>query len=234
MDLTHLFMNTSKYWFFVLVAFSTVNLSACSTIKSWFPDKEKDYHYHKELPELEYPPDLQPKPDKQRNISDNSKFIKQQQASEDAKDIVYQEQPDDAGNSNDLAIVRMVEYDDGSVRMQIDSSMKRAWPMVGKALSRNSIEITDRNRSEAVYFVQYDPEVEKYEDGSILDEFDFFFGDDPRQEKEYHIRLAEDKNLTEVMVADENDKPISEGDGIKLLNLVYETIKADKGKKAEE
>jgi outer membrane protein assembly factor BamC len=234
MDLTRLLMSTSKYWLFVLVAFSTLNLSACSTIKSWFPDKEKDYHYHKELPALEYPPDLQPKPDRQRNSSDNSKFIKQQQASEDAKDRVNQEQPDDAEISNNLATVRMVEYDDGSVRIQIDSSLKRAWPIVGKALSRNAIEITDRNRSEAVYFVQYDPEVEKYEDGSILDEIDFFFGDDPRQEKEYHIRLAEDKNLTEVMVADEKDQPLTEGDGIKLLNLLYETIKADQKKKPEK
>ena len=227
-------MNTSKYWLFVLVAFSTVNLSACNTITGWFPDKEKDYHYHKEIPELEYPPDLQPKSDKQRNISDGNKFTKKQQESDAGINRVNQEQSDDAVISNDRVIVRMVEYDEGSVRIQIDSSLKRAWPIVGKALSRNSIEITDRNRSEAVYFVQYDPEVEKYEDGSISDEFGFFFGDDPRQEKEYHIRLAEDKNITEVMVADENDKPLSEGDGIKLLNLLYETIKADQEKKAAE
>jgi len=33
-------------------------LSACSTIKQWFPDKEKDYQHTTEIPELVLPPDL--------------------------------------------------------------------------------------------------------------------------------------------------------------------------------
>lgn len=33
-------------------------VSACSTIKQWFPDKEKDYQYTTEIPELVLPPDL--------------------------------------------------------------------------------------------------------------------------------------------------------------------------------
>ncbi len=212
-------MNIFKSWLHLIVALAAINLSACSTIAGFFPDKEKDYHYHKELPELELPPDLQAKADKQQISADN-KFLKQQKKSEG-----------DAYSSTPV-VVRWVKYDEGSVRIQMESSLKRAWPIVGKALSRNSIEVTDRNRSEAVYFVQYDPEVEKYEDGSIADEFGFFFGDNPRQEKEYHLRLAVDKNLTEVMVTDDKDKPLSEGDGIKLLNLVYETIKASQEEKA--
>ena len=55
-----------------------------------------------------------------------------------------------------------------------------------------------------------------------------------RQEKEYHIWLAEEDNLTEVMVADEKDTPLADGDGIKLLRTLYETIKDDQEKKAGE
>lgn len=36
-----------------------IMLSACSTIKQWFPDKEKDYQFTTEIPELVLPPDLQ-------------------------------------------------------------------------------------------------------------------------------------------------------------------------------
>lgn len=214
-------MNISKYWLYLIVALAAINFAACSTVSGFFPDKEKDYHYHKELPELELPPDLQAKVDKQQTPGAN-KFVKQQKKSEG-----------DTYNSAPV-VVRWVKYDEGSVRIQMESSLKRAWPIVGKALSHNMIEITDRNRSEAVYFVQFDPEVEKYEDGSIADEFGFFFGDNPRQEKEYHLRLAVDRNLTEVMVTDDKDKPLSEGDGIKLLNLVYETIKASQEEKAQK
>lgn len=42
--------------FFCVLALSV--LSACSTIKQWFPDKEKDYQYTTEIPELVLPPDL--------------------------------------------------------------------------------------------------------------------------------------------------------------------------------
>lgn len=35
-----------------------LGLSACSTIKSWFPDKQKEYRYSAEIPALEIPPDV--------------------------------------------------------------------------------------------------------------------------------------------------------------------------------
>jgi len=42
-------------WAFMLMLLA---LSACSTIKQWFPDKEKDYQHTTEIPELVLPPDL--------------------------------------------------------------------------------------------------------------------------------------------------------------------------------
>jgi outer membrane protein assembly factor BamC len=217
-------MNISQIRFFLTAVFLTVHLSACDTIAKYFPDKEKDYHYHTELPPLELPPDLQAKSDQERKFTGVTKKPEASAKPTSADQTI----------NMDPVRVRMVKYDDGSVRLQIESSLKKAWPIVGKALSRNLIEITDRNRSEAVFFVQYDPDAKKYEDGTLGDEFEFFFGDNPRQEKEYHIWLAEEDNLTEVMVADEKDTPLADGDGIKLLRTLYETIKDDQEKKAGE
>ena len=69
-------MKTFKYGLVVTVVFlSAGNITACNTIAGFFPDKEKDYHYHKELPELELPPDLQNKANKRQYISDDDKNL---------------------------------------------------------------------------------------------------------------------------------------------------------------
>jgi outer membrane protein assembly factor BamC len=103
--------------------------------------------------------------------------------------------------------------------------------MVGKAISHNGIEITGRFRDQAVYVVQYDPDEQAYEDGSLWDEVIFFFGDDQRQELEYHVRLIDDVKMIEVVITDENDVPVMEGGGLTLLQQIYSTLKTEVQKK---
>ena len=42
----------------VIILLATTLLPGCSYIKSWFPDKEKDYQYTVEIPELVLPDTL--------------------------------------------------------------------------------------------------------------------------------------------------------------------------------
>lgn len=42
-----------------LVSVLALALSGCETIKSYFPDKEKDYRFHNEIPPLIVPPEIQ-------------------------------------------------------------------------------------------------------------------------------------------------------------------------------
>ena len=119
------------------------------------------------------------------------------------------------------------EYSDGTALIRVGDVIQRSWRIVGKALSHHSIEITDRDELERIYFVQYDPDFKKVEDGSLWDEFLFIFGSDPANDKKFGVKLFENGTATEIIVLDSEDKPVSEGAGLKLLNLLYKTIKED-------
>lgn len=195
------------------------HLSACEWVKSGLPDKEKDYYVSQEIPPLQLPPDLE----KQAVELQPAPPLLPGEAEESSTSP-----PDsDSKESTTEESVKLVIYDGGATRIQINEAMARSWRLVGKALSRNSIEIINRDEDNEAYFVQFDPNEHEYEDGALWNEVTFFFGDDQHQEKEYGVRLVENEQLTEVIVTDADDVPLSEGPGMLLLNLLYETIKAD-------
>ncbi len=191
-------MKPSKLIFMLSLA----QLTACSY---FFPDKETDYVYSKEIKPLEMPPDLHAE--------------KQQIAADDSVGVV----------SGTLA--NTVEYftDDLGAYLRINSPFARVWRIVGKAITTQSIEIIDKDRSHATYYVKYDPALQEVADGSFWDELVFFFGSDVHQEKLYLIYLAETEQgaSTGVFVQDEKGNSLASGDGEKLLNLLYEAIKKD-------
>ncbi len=203
----------------VLTIPAVFQLSACQWVKSGLPDKEKDYYVSQEIPPLQLPPDLenqavafQPAPPLLPGETEEPTTAPSDSESKESTT----EEP-----------VKLVIYDGGATRIQLTEPLDRSWRIVGKALSRNSIEITSRDEANAAYIVQFDPNEHEYEDGALWDEVTFFFGDDMHQEKEYGVRLVENKQLTEVIVTDADETPLSEGPGMLLLNLMYETIKAD-------
>jgi len=200
-----------------------INLSACVNIKSYFPDKEKDYQFTTEIPELQIPEDLS------NNRIHYGSTIRPSQPSIISPVIPHASENKVVDNEEEKSeiLVELVEYSGGTTRIRIEDSIERTWRVVGKALSRNAIEITNRNEFESYYSVQYDPDFKKFEDGSLWDEVLFIFGSDPAKEQEYKIRLAENGALTEVIVLDKEDLPLSRGGGLKLLNLLYKTIKDD-------
>jgi len=206
-----------------LCLLGAINLSACVNIKSYFPDKEKDYQFTTEIPELQIPEDLS-----NSNIHYGS-TIRPSEPSVISPIVphISENEVDDNGEEKTEILVELVEYLGGTTRIRVEDSIARTWRVVGKALSRNAIEITNRNEYESYYSVQYDPDFKKFEDGSLWDEVLFIFGSDPAKEQEYKIRLAENGALTEVIVLDKDDLPLSRGGGLKLLNLLYKTIKED-------
>ncbi len=200
-----------------------LNLSACSYVQGYFPDKQKDYQFTTEIPPLTIPEDLTKQSTKKTLATNSGQPDSQQNA---GVETVPVSAPDSADKGEDIYI-DLVEFSGGATRIRIEDNINSVWRLVGKALSRQSIEITDRNEADKVYFVQYDPDFKKVEDGSLWDEALFLFGTDPSQEQEFRVVLIENDTLTEILVLDENDKPLSEGAGFKLLNTLYKTIKAD-------
>ena len=213
------------------------NLSACSALKGFFPDKEKEYQLITEIPPLIVPPDLSSDAIQKRKTVDSGVPVYQNQeepelVSEDrdstTEENVFEENVvDEKTETQESIYVDLIEFSGGATRIRIEDTIDRNWRTVGKALSRHSIEITARDELDRIYYVQYDPDFQKVEDGSLWDEVLFLFGSDPAQEKEFRVRLVENGSLTEVIVLDKNDKPLSKGPGLKLLRLLFETIKED-------
>ncbi|MGZ8241803.1 MAG: outer membrane protein assembly factor BamC [Methylobacter sp.] len=202
---------------FLIIAL--VNLPACSYVKNLFPDKEKDYQYTTEIPPLSLPPDLR------GNI-----FLSADDPT--TPDVEVSSTADSAPENNqeakpELIKVELVNSETGADQLRIEAPIAHAWRIVGKALSRNSIEVTKRDQEESLYQVQYDPDAQKVKDGSLWDEAVFIFSGFQGNEKEYEIKLVEDNQHTNVIVLDEDRKPVSEGPGLKLLTLLLDTIKAD-------
>lgn len=184
--------------FKALIILSLIPLSACSY---FFPDKEKDYVYSKQIATLEMPPDLK--------------------AENNSVDIT--ESFDPITLSNTIEFIQQ----ESQAYLLINSTFAHVWRVVGKALTERSIEITDKNRSLATYYVQYDPNAKDVEDGSYWDEVIFFFGSDPHQEKPYQVFLAKLNQRTQVFIRDEQGRPLSQGEGLQLLTALFETIKKD-------
>ncbi|MCK5831316.1 MAG: outer membrane protein assembly factor BamC [Methylococcales bacterium] len=202
-----------------------ITISSCGFMKDYFPDKEQDYQLKKEIPVLVIPSDLSGNKAYPFGAGfSNDKELVHEDVSNKKNDFVV------SGNQT-IKTVDLIKYSDKSTRLKITDTFIRSWRIVGKALSRHSIEITNRDVLKGIYFVQYDPDFKKVEDGSLWDEFLFIFGADPAKEREFRVQLVENINGTEVVVLDNSDTEASEGPGLALLNVLYESIKKDLAKK---
>lgn len=199
-----------------------ITIPACGYVKEYFPDKEKDYQLTKEIPELVVPSDLS------GNI--NEPMQGGFSAAKDDDELAYGKNKDDlfieTDNQSTLS-VDLIKYSNKATRINIKDSFMRSWRIVGKALSRESIEIINRDVEKGVYTVQYDPDFEKVEDGSLWDEVLFIFGSDPAKEKEYRVEVFEKKTGTDVFVLDGDGNELSDGTGLVLLKMLYGKIKID-------
>jgi outer membrane protein assembly factor BamC len=123
----------------------------------------------------------------------------------------------------------LVKSEQGENRLRIAAPIAQAWRMVGKALSRKAVEVTQRNQEEKSYLVQFNPNEQKVEDDSIWDELSFMFKGFETGDLEYLIELQDvDAQVTEVLITDkERQSTAGEGPGLNLLTLIRDTIKAD-------
>lgn len=218
-------MKQSPYSIFLVIAV-LVNLSACSTIKPYFPDKQKDYRYSHEISRLRLPSDLT-----EHRVKDFSldpelpvKNIEQQET------VKISEQVEETRKSqvgNQKGRVKLVGFDGGGLRLMVTEEIKRAWYIVGKALSRQAIEVTERNQNAASFTIQFDPAKDQINDGSLWNEFEFLFGEDRHLDQKFHVILADNTDQTEIIVTDENGIPQSKGPGLSLLVVLFESIKED-------
>lgn len=208
----------------LIVVIVSANLSACTTIKNWFPDKEKDYQFTTEIPPLTIPPDLSGGSITNVPAAPAASAAESTSASEPS--------PEPAPTvERKLIQVELVNADQGTKRLRISAPPATAWRMVGKALSRQFMEVTNRNQEERQFNVLYDPNNKEVEDGGIWDEVTFFLKGFETNEQEYVLKLVEnDSQQTDVVILDKEQKPIADEASLSLLKLLHDTIKADLAK----
>jgi outer membrane protein assembly factor BamC len=209
----------------IIIVAVLVNVSACTYIKNLFPDKEKDYQFTTEIPPMVLPPDLSG--DSTAKVPAAS--TAEAPESNDAAPTVSSTEETPTIDRK-LIQVELVDADQGTKQLNIGAPIEMAWRMVGKALSRKSIEVTNRNQEEKLFHVQYDPNKQEVEDGSFWDEVKYFFKGIEITEQEYLLKLVANNQQTDVIIMDKDQKPATDGTSLSLLTLLHDTIKADLAK----
>ncbi len=238
----------------VIAAALLSTLSACSYVKSLFPDKEKDYQYTTEIPPLILPPDLKVSsvpglptpsaaPDANASYAGPSATVnarvEQAAAPTVKKPAATSAMPveDVAGSDsepelpNQAVTVDRVKFDNGENRLRINVPFTRAWRIMGKALSRKALEVTARNQEAGLFTVQYDPDEHTAKDSSYWNEFTSMFTETESNEKTYLLKLEKNNQQTDIVVVDKDQQPLLDAASFKLLTLLQETIKADLAQK---
>ena len=216
------------------MALSIALITGCSTIKSWFPDKERDYQFTSEIPELIIPDDLKAKASAPLSSPRTTAAVASQ-----PEPVATKPAPVDAAKpapaksvvkNKDEAkpVSTTVPSTTTASSLQIDQSQNQAVRIVARALTRQKIEIVERNIEKGYFYVKFDPNAVKATDESWLDEMNFLFGDDPSQEQEYRVSLQEiAAQTTEVTVEDDSGKLLSNAPANALLKLITEGINQD-------
>ena len=191
-------------------------LPACGLL----PDRTKEYQYSQEIPPLEVPPDLTLSSVEQASSQRGASGAGAAGASEYGRagaEGAYGDHMPEVPNSE-----RLPRGEDMPSHLIINDPYPVAWRLVGKALARMGLEITDRDRSTGYYYVLY--EVPEEEEG-FWSSLAFWKGDEPVEE-EYRIKLEDNEGKTEVFVLDDSGTPVSKGPGLLLLKQMHEQIKA--------
>ncbi len=205
----------------LVFVFVVVTVSACGSL----PDKEKEYQLSSKLPVLVLPDDLIEKPAEDVNPA-HADAVDNSFEGENSTEVELYENSEEKGSKENV-LLDLGNDSDGTALIKVGDSIARSWRIVGKALSHQSIEITDRDELAKVYFVQYDSDFEKVEDGSLWDEILFIFGSDPANEQQFGVKLIDNGKDTEIIILDSENKTVSKGAGLKLLRLLHDTIKQD-------
>lgn len=143
------------------------------------------------------------------------------------KEQSEQEPEEKKDSKQESTPVELVRFSDGERRLRITSSTDRAWFLVSKALSRNAIEVTERDQEQKLFYVQYDPDAKKAEDGSLLDEAVFLLKGFEANEKEYLLKLVPVDDKADLAIMDKDLNPAGDEAAVKLLRLLGGTIQGN-------
>jgi len=214
--------------------------TACTYIKSLFPDKEKDYQYTAELPPLIIPDDL-----------------KQSSAPSIKADTVAKSEPTAAPQTRTQAVINPVPAEtvtqnetpvysapvqtdtnneapeklsitDKQNEVEINAPIGRSYRLVNKALTLKVIEVIERNQQTNNFKVHFDPNEQKPADDSYWGKFTSYFDSLDFSQDIYLVKLQEvDQKTTRILIADQQEKTLSDSNSTLLLNTIKAGLKEE-------
>lgn len=205
-----------------------LSVSGCSTLQSWFPDKEKDYQFTTELPPLVIPPDLVQKPSLPTRVASVELSVPEiaKSVKEDATKIIQRPTLSDAETDITKNEIQLSLIHENAPTLNLNVPVARAWRIVGKALSRNGIEVTKHDQENGQIHIQV-ANAKTQPEKSLWDNTIDVFNPFAQTEQKYILQFKENNAKTSVTILDEALQPISDD---KLLASLFDSIKADLSK----
>lgn len=212
-------------------------------IQDWFPDKEKDYQFTAELPPLVIPPDLMQKPKLTPHVApaeiakpNLEKTIENARAKVEktiAAEVATVTHPalsevETQIPKNEIQISLTHE---NIPSLNLNIPIARAWRIVGKALSRSEIEVTKHDFEMKQITVQVvEKNAQPQQEESFFSDATSIFTGFMGNEQRYVLQFDEANEKTSVTVLDSDLQPLKNAVTEKLLNTLFDSIKADVSK----
>jgi len=215
-----------------------------------FPDKQKQYRYTTELPDLEIPPDLvgskvdgklaesDTQPDEVVSAVQGKTKLEPTGSPSSGKSGKKKKRKHLDDNS-----VTLAESMENTSLIELNEPYAEAWNDVSRALGRLKIEVFDQNRTDGVFYVYYGGQPpKKEEEASVWDTVVSVFDVQKDTAKEYRVKLEGKDDFTFIKILDQDDKELSEGPAFDLLKRLHEKLmnldqpepEGEEGKKAAE
>jgi len=115
----------------------------------------------------------------------------------------------------------------GETKLMLVDDFDRAWRRVGLALDRTGFTVTDRDRSQGVYYVRYadpDTDVAKADSGGWLSKLAFWRKDEVRPQN-YQVHVAVSNEQSIVTIAGETGAAVQSSDAEQILNVLQGQLK---------
>lgn len=223
------------------IVFVVIGTSGCSTLQSWFPDKEKDYQFTTELPPLVIPNDLVQKisvPAKKITSIANSveattpkKIVAKKLESVIEKIAAVENRPTltDAETELNRNEIQVSLTHENAPTLNLNVPSVRAWRIIGKALSRSGIEVTNRNQDSGQIYIQF-IDAKQQPEKSLWDNTISVFNPFAENEQSYILQFHEANLKTSVTVLTPELQTLTDGLDNKILLILFDAIKADLSK----
>ncbi len=142
-------------------------------------------------------------------------------------------------NITGLGDVVSLSKEDGQPIILIKKIFDRSWDIVGQSLELSEVEITDKNRAEGIYYVNFDADQQSSKETGLMENVTFFLFKDDYEEAAYKLYVKWHENNTEVraeLVGQVKDDLLDDGEddfegevdgGEKLIHLLYKTMRHD-------